>query len=232
MKYLDTAVTRRDSPWMGSFGSAARVMDWSKVEAVFIAIHVAASDSSVRSHSTFCMSGWCTSSEPKALLCSLWWMAAASARRMPAADPRAQSRRVWCTISMIAATPPPRWPNNTPKAFRYSTSDDAFDRSPSLSLSRMNWSPSFLSPEGSHRGTRKHDSRSSSLPSPATRARVMKPSLMGALVNHLWPRRRKPPGAGVAVVVFARTSDPPCFSVMLIPTVAPILSSIGALDGS
>ena len=45
---------------------------------------------------------------------------------------------------------------------------------------------------------------------------------MGAEKNHLWPRKlysppRPPAPTGVAKVVLARTSEPPCFSVMPMP---------------
>ena len=47
---------------------------------------------------------------------------------------------------------------------------------------------------------------------------------MGAEQNHLWPVSRKAPspspGAASARVVLARTSLPPCFSVMAMPMVA------------
>lgn len=53
-------------------------------------------------------------------------------------------------------------------------------------------------------------------------ASVKKASHMGADVNHLCPTRvysppGPPPATGVALVVFARTSDPPCFSVIDMP---------------
>src|SRR5256885_7172034 len=48
-------------------------------------------------------------------------------------------------------------------------------------------------------------------------------SHMGAEKNHLWPRNRysppRPPACtGMATVVLARTSEPPCFSVMPMPS--------------
>ena len=51
-------------------------------------------------------------------------------------------------------------------------------------------------------------------------------------MNHLWPvMRYSPPGppspAGSAVVVLARTSVPPCFSVMPMPMVTPRLAAAG-----
>lgn len=55
---------------------------------------------------------------------------------------------------------------------------------------------------------------------------------MGAEVNHLWPTSvysppGPPPSTGVARVVLARTSEPPCFSVMDMPIVAPVFSVTG-----
>ena len=64
----------------------------------------------------------------------------------------------------------------------YSTSEDALDRSPSFLFRRWTRKPSFRDPSGRTRGARKHDSASPSL------ASVRNPSLLGADVNHLWPR--------------------------------------------
>ena len=52
---------------------------------------------------------------------------------------------------------------------------------------------------------------------------------MGAEKNHLWPVTAKhwPQASapmGTACVVLARTSEPPCFSVMPMPMVTPGLS--------
>ena len=62
---------------------------------------------------------------------------------------------------------------------------------------------------------------------------------MGAEQNHLWPviRNSRPPlpiGAGFAraTVELARTSEPPCFSVMAMPALMPVFSSIGRLEPS
>jgi hypothetical protein len=51
-------------------------------------------------------------------------------------------------------------------------------------------------------------------------------------MNHLWPVTSysvpgPPPFSARAVVVFARTSEPPCFSVIAIPQSAPALSGAG-----
>ena len=71
-------------------------------------------------------------------------------------------------------------------------------------------------PSGRTRGSAKHERPSSVC------ARIRKRSLIGAEQNHLWPTISysapgPPPFSGVAVVVFARTSEPPCFSVIAIP---------------
>ena len=60
-------------------------------------------------------------------------------------------------------------------------------------------------------------------------ARTRKASHIGAEQNHLWPViSYSPPGppplSGVAAVVLARTSEPPCFSVIAIPQSAPLFS--------
>ena len=53
---------------------------------------------------------------------------------------------------------------------------------------------------------------------------------MGAEQNHLCPvtRYSRDPPMRSARVTFARTSDPPCFSVMPMPTSTPDFSSAGA----
>ena len=133
-----------------------------------------------------------------------------------------QSRRVWTTISTIVRTPLPGRPTIRAHALSYSTSLDAFERSPIFSFSRIRRKPEFREPSGSQRGTRKQETPS------AVCASVRKASLIGALVNHLWPRSvysppSPPSPTGVATVVLARTSEPPCFSVMLMPIVTPLL---------
>src|SRR5579883_665238 len=102
-----------------------------------------------------------------------------------------------------------------------SISLEALDRLPSLSLSRCRWT-GLGEPSGRHLGTRKHDR-----PRPAW-ASISQASLIGAEQNHLWPVSTHPPSPGTALVVLARTSEPPCFSVMPIPARAPRLSHTGA----
>ena len=84
---------------------------------------------------------------------------------------------------------------------------------PSLSFSRWMRKP------GSLDSKRKQDSP------PGACASVRKTSHIGALVNHLWPvSRYVPSGRGTARVVLARTSEPPCFSVIDMPASSPALS--------
>src|SRR4051812_6355860 len=135
-------------------------------------------------------------------------MAPETAVRIPPAAPITQSRRVWPTISMIVGTPRPGSPSMRPQAPLNSTSDDALDLLPSLSLRRCSWKPSFLVPSGKKRGTAKHERPSSVWASTRNR------SLIGALQNHLWPTSAysapaPPPLSAVAVVLLARTSEPP-----------------------
>ncbi len=123
------------------------------------------------------------------------------------------------TIRMMVATPRPSSPTSRPRAPSYSISEEALDRLPSLSLRR--WRRIALRvPSGRTRGTRKQESP------PGACARVRKTSDMGAEVNHLWPVSAYRPGspAGTARVVFARTSEPPCFSVIDIPAMIPRFS--------
>mmetsp|Transcript_18895 Transcript_18895/g.52029 ORF Transcript_18895/g.52029 Transcript_18895/m.52029 type:complete len:268 (-) Transcript_18895:323-1126(-) len=175
------------------------------------------------------MSGCSMSRLPKALRPQACCAACCAQRRMSAALPMTQSRRVCTTMSTMVRTPRPGGPSITPHASRYSTSLEALDLSPSLSLSRCTVKPLFREPSGSQRGTMKQETPS------LVCARVRKASHIGAEVNHLCPSNQKPspgpscPGvAGLARVVLARTSEPPCFSVMDIPTVAPGLCCRGA----
>ena len=152
----------------------------------------------------------------------MWLIAAAVPNRIPAADPTAQSRRVWLTISMIVRTPRPSSPTRRAQAPANSTSEEAFERFPSLSFSRWMWIR-LRSPSGRKRGIRKHETP------PSACARTRNASHIGADMNHLWPVSSysapgPPPFSGRAVVVFARTSEPPCFSVIPIPHSAPFLS--------
>src|SRR5437763_5959380 len=122
---------------------------------------------------------------------------------------------------MMVRTPLPSSPSSQASAESNSTSELAFDRFPSLSLSRWMWNPLRV-PSGRHLGRRKHDRP------PGACARTRNASHIGAEQNHLWPViSYAPPPAGSARVVLARTSEPPCFSVMAIPHSAPAFSHAG-----
>ena len=122
----------------------------------------------------------------KARRWAAWWTACASGRRMRAAEPMTQSSRVWATISMIVGTPRPSSPMSWAHVSRYSISLEAFDRLPSLSLSRW-MAIGFCVPSGLNRGTRKHDRPRSVC------ASVRKASFMMAEQNHLCPVSRYSP---------------------------------------
>ena len=75
-------------------------------------------------------------------------------------------------------------------------------------------------PSGRTRGTTKQVSP------PGACASTRNMSHIGAEVNHLWPvSRYVPSAAGTARVVFVRTSEPPCFSVMPMPARQPAFSA-------
>ncbi len=154
-------------------------------------------------------------------------MASAAARRRIPVEPSTQSSLVWFTISTIVGTPRPSSPTRLAHAASSSISAEAFDRFPSLSLRRWMRNP-FRVPSGRTRGRRKQVRPAGAW------ARTRNASDVGAEQNHLWPVRAYSPGAesGSARVVFARTSEPPCFSVMAIPDRAPALSAGGARRGS
>ncbi len=72
---------------------------------------------------------------------------------------------------------------------------------------------------------------------PSAWARTRNASHIGAEKNHLWPvisysAPGPPPLSGRATVVLARTSEPPCFSVIPIPASAPGFSVAGTLRAS
>src|SRR5205085_3664406 len=97
-----------------------------------------------------------------------------------------------------------------------STSLDALDLLPSLSLRRCR-RKTLRVPSGRMRGTAKHVTPSSVWASTRNRSHI------GALQNHLWPVMRHQSPSGSAWVVLARTSEPPCFSVIAIPHLAEAL---------
>ena len=145
---------------------------------------------------------------------------------MPAAVPSTQSSRVWLTISMIVRIPRPGSPTSRAQVPSSSISAEAFERSPSLSFSR--WMRKTLrSPSGSTRGTWKHESPSSVCPRTRNRSDI------GAEQNHLCPVSAcSSPLSRTATVRFARTSDPPCRSVIAMPAIAPVFSPASTRRGS
>ena len=91
----------------------------------------------------------------------------------------------------------------------YSTSLDARQRPPILSLSRSIRKP------GCGRSATKQV-----MPAGAC-ASVKKTANTGWVQNHLWPvSSYQPSPAGTACVVLARRSEPPCFSVITMPACA------------
>src|SRR6266700_1591612 len=85
-------------------------------------------------------------------------------------------------------------------------------------------------PEGVHRGIKKQDRPH------AACASTRKASHMGAEINHLCPVIKYSLEDAVpilsALLVLARTSDPPCFSVMPMPNSTPDFSWAGKNRGS
>ena len=99
-----------------------------------------------------------------------------------------------------------------------------------MSFSRWMWK-AFRSPSGVKRGRRKHERPRSVC------ARTRNASHIGAEQNHLWPvSAYSAPGPRPAIasarVVFARTSEPPCFSVIAMPQSAPCFPDAGIMRGS
>jgi len=210
--------------------SSAPVAASSKPREMRIASAVAASASTTRSPSTLRISGCSTRRLAKAVRCATWCDAWITAWRMNDAGAVTVSLRVWCTMSRIVRTPRPSSPTIRAHVSWYSISDDALEWLPSLSFRR--WTKRRLRvPSGRQRGTRKHESPRAVL------ARVRNASDIGAEQNHLWPVSRyslpgPPAPTGRATVLLARTSEPPCFSVIAMPKVAPLFSSTGMQRGS
>ena len=130
---------------------------------------------------------------------------------------------------MMVGMPRPGSPIRMPWASLNSTSLLELLRLPTLFLRRCT-SIGFLLPSGRQRGTKKQLG-----PPSAVRATTRCASHMGAEKNHLCPRSvnsRSPWPVGVAVVVLARTSEPPCFSVMPMPTHIDFLSASGTSRSS
>ncbi len=182
------------------------------------------------------IAGWSTNCRPNAARCVAWWIARAVASRIPVALPSVQSSRVMLTISMMVRTPRPSSPSSHAVAPSYSTSLEALEWLPSLSFRR--WIAMALRvPSGRIRGSTKQDrpwfpDRPPACPLVVC-ASTSRMSDIGAEVNHLWPvSDHVPSDRGTAVVVLARTSEPPCFSVIDMPAISPPFSSGGRNDGS
>ena len=158
-----------------------------------------------------------------------WWTACATACRISAADPITQSSRVAATISMMVRTPRPSSPTRRAQVPSNSTSLEAFDRLPSLSLSRWIANDVAACRPASTRGTRKQvrpPGRLREHQEAVAHRRRTEPLVAGERRT----RRRRP--AARAVVVLARTSQPPCFSVMPMPKSAPAFSAAGRSPAS
>ena len=132
---------------------------------------------------------------------------------------------------MMVRMPRPSSPTRTAQAPSSSISDDAFERLPSLSFRRCS-RKSLRVPSSSTRGTRKQVRPASVLgehEEDVAHRRRAEPLVPGEPVGVA--RRSGPPGSATARVVLARTSEPPCFSVMPMPAISPALSAIGDSTG-
>ena len=185
----------------------------------------AASASTHRSPSTLRISGCSTRRFPNALRCAQWCAACHCACRSMPAAPITQSSRVWFTISRMVGTPRPSSPKSRAQAPSSSTSLEALERLPSLSLRRCR-KKRFRAPSGVQRGKRKQERPRGAC------ARTRNASLIGAEQNHLCPVRRHALPSCAARVVLARTSEPPCFSVIAMPISAPDFPAAGNGRGS
>ena len=129
----------------------------------------------------------------------------------------AQSSRVSCTISMMVRTPRP--PRRRARRTRRRTRlrDEALERLPSLSLSR--WKPQrvdrAVGAEARHQEAGEPARRLRQHQEGVAHRRRHEPFVAGDRRSH------RPPAA--RGVVLARTSVPPCFSVMPMPSVMPDL---------
>src|SRR5207237_4493426 len=110
----------------------------------------------------------------------------------------------------------PSSPRSCAHAPSNSTSLEALDRLPSLSLRRCRKNR-LRAPSGVHRGNRKQESP------PGACASTRKASLIGAEQNHLCPVSRHASPSRTARVVLARTSAHPGVAVLPIPLSADVL---------
>ncbi len=170
---------------------------------------VAASASNARSASTFTIAGWDASGAPNALRRRVCQTASFSSRRIIPATPIIVSIRVQMICSIMNAVPRPSSPRMRAGRWSNSTSLEARQRPPSLSFRRWRRKP------GCGRSATKHVMPPGACPS------VRNTSNTGCVQNHLCPvSSYQPSPTGSATVVFARRSEPPCFSVITIPACA------------
>src|SRR5215831_1885018 len=145
---------------------------------------------------------------------------------MSPALPIAQSSRVCWTISMITGTPRPSSPRSHAVAPSNSTSLDALERLPSLSLRRCRRT-ALRAPSSRKRGRKKHDRPL--LACASTRCA----SHIGAEKNHLCPVSLYSPFPTFSARVWLLlTSEPPWRSVIPMPMSAEDLSVAGSERGS
>ena len=177
-----------------------------------------------RSASAACRS----SSEPKAERCAACQVASLTARRISEVEPSTQSSRVAATISMMVRTPRPSSPS------RCAT------RAVELQLRRRVGPVAQLVLEAydveavARRRPAAPAAPRSSVTPPSACASTRKTSFIGAEVNHLCPCSVYSPSTDVrrASVTLARTSEPPCFSVIPMPASAPSLVDGARTPGS
>ena len=130
---------------------------------------------------------------------------------------------------MIVGTPRPGSPTIRAQAPWNSTSLEALEWLPSLSFKRWMWK-ALRRPSGSTRGIKKQEGAAGS-PRPFARARgrcrTSAPSrtTCGRSISYSAPA--PPPFSARATVVLARTSEPPCFSVIAMPAIAEPFSAAG-----
>ncbi len=124
-------------------------------------------------------------------------------------------------ICKICGIPLPSSPTNQALAASNSTSELALALLPNLSFKRCT-SMALIEPSGKTLGIKKQDRPA------GVCAKIKNASHIGAEKNHLWPvilyfaPQASEPSC-TAIVVLALTSEPPCFSVMPIPIVTPVL---------
>ena len=194
----------------------------SKASASRIESASAATRSSAMSASTRVISGWSISALPKAARWRTWCTASAKPPRISPALATAQSSRVSVTISRIVATPRPSSPTRQAPAPSNSTSAEALERLPSLSFSRSSRIAltRAVGKEARHQEAGEPALRLRQHQEGVRHRRGEEPFVPGDAIDAV---RR----SGSARVVLARTSVPPCFSVIPMPSVTPRFSAAG-----